>query len=77
LSPSLLPLRRRTSPHNDANADPGRSQLLSQALQASFSGSSLSPGSSLQYTGVQRLLGCSMGATFSITGLAISSDCCG
>src|SRR5437867_4731808 len=55
-------LRRRTSPHKGANAAPGRSQLLSQAFQASNSASSSNPGNSAQCTGTQRLLPCSRGA---------------
>src|SRR3989338_441958 len=49
-------LRRRTSPHSGANTGPGRSQLLSQAFQASNRASFSKPGSSLQATGTQRLL---------------------
>src|SRR6058998_389794 len=55
-------LRRRTSPHKGANAAPGRSQLLSQAFQASNSASSSNPGNSAQCTGTQRLLPCIRGA---------------
>jgi hypothetical protein len=46
----------RTSGHSEANAGAGRSQLFTQALHASCSASSASPGSSLQRTGCQRLL---------------------
>ena len=48
-------LRRRTSGHNRAKAGGGRSQLRTQAFQASCSASSLNPGSSSQPTGTQRL----------------------
>ena len=49
-------LRRRTSPHSGAKAGAGRSQLRSQAFQASCRASASKPGSSLQATGTQRLL---------------------
>ena len=49
-------LRRLASLHNAANVTPGRSQLFSQAFQASCSLSSSKPGSSAQRTGIQRLL---------------------
>ena len=49
-------LRRRTSGHNAANTGCGRSQLRTQAFQASCSESSAKPGSSDQLTGSQRLL---------------------
>ena len=51
-------LRRRTSPHSGANAGAGRSQLRSQAFQASCSASPSNPGNSPQPTGTQRLLDC-------------------
>src|SRR6218665_1645124 len=44
------------------NAGAGRSQLLIQAFQASCNASSAKPGSSAQRTGIQRLLGCAIGA---------------
>src|SRR5215216_4629557 len=55
-------LRRRISPHSGAKPGPGRSQLLSQAFQASNSASSSKPGSSAQRTATQRLFPCTMGA---------------
>src|SRR6218665_1581857 len=44
------------------NAGAGRSQLLIQAFHASCNASSAKPGSSAQRTGIQRLLGCAIGA---------------
>jgi len=51
-------LKRRTSGHSGANTGPGRSQLFSQAFQASYKASVSTPGNSLQGTATQRLLPC-------------------
>src|SRR5688572_10107374 len=55
-------LRRRTSAHSGAKTGTGRSQLLTQAFQASNSASSSKPGNSAQRTASQRLLPCTSGA---------------
>src|SRR6218665_64687 len=61
-SSALARLSGRSSRHRAMNAGAGRSQLLIQAFQASCNASSAKPGSSAQRTGIQRLLGCAIGA---------------